>query len=84
MHEIDVVVPVHNEEAVLRRSILRLHRFLGAELPFSWRIVISSPGSCAGSPCCGWRRRAADLRGLLPLVAPLLSGHSDVAIGSAS
>jgi hypothetical protein len=25
---------------------------------------------------------STDLRGLLPLVAPLLSGHSDVAIGS--
>jgi putative flippase GtrA len=119
--QVDVVVPVHNEEAVLQRSILRLHRFLSDEFPFSWRIVIADNASTDATPAIaeqlawdlrgvallrleqkgrGRALRAAwsasrarvvcymdvdlstDLRGLLPLVAPLLSGHSDVAIGT--
>jgi putative flippase GtrA len=119
--QVEVVVPVYNEEAVLERSVRRLHRFLTAEFPFSWRIVIADNASTDATPAIG-RRLAAelpgvrllrlerkgrgralraawagsdaqvvgymdvdlstDLRGLLPLVAPLLSGHSDLAIGT--
>jgi putative flippase GtrA len=119
--QVEVVVPVHNEERALALSIRRLHRFLSAEFPFSWRIVIADNASTDDTPAVaatlaaelssvGWMRleakgrgralRAAwsasdarvvcymdvdlstDLRALLPLVAPLLSGHSDVAIGT--
>ena len=120
-HQIDVVVPVHNEEATLERSIRRLHRFLESEFPFSWRIVVADNASTDATPAIadrlaheltrvevrhlerkgrGRALRAAwsaseaqvvcymdvdlstDLRALLPLVAPLLSGHSDLAIGT--
>jgi glycosyltransferase involved in cell wall biosynthesis len=119
--QVEIVVPVHNEEAALAPSVRRLHRFLLAEFPFSWRIVIADNASTDGTPAVAaalsadlpsvsWLRlegkgrgralRAAwsasearvvcymdvdlstDLRALLPLVAPLLSGHSDLAIGS--
>src|SRR5215212_1564540 len=119
--QIDVVIPVYNEEQVLEYTIRRLHRFLMDELPFTWRIVIADNASVDATPQIarklarelagvrllrleekgrGRALRAAwsaseaqvvcymdvdlstDLRGLLPLVAPLLSGHSDVAIGT--
>jgi glycosyltransferase involved in cell wall biosynthesis len=119
--QIDVVVPVHDEELVLERSIRRLHRYLSSEFPFSWRIVVADNASSDSTPAIAARLsrelpgvellrlerkgrgralRAAwsasrarvvcymdvdlstDLRGVLPLVAPLLSGHSDLAIGT--
>jgi glycosyltransferase involved in cell wall biosynthesis len=119
--QVEIVVPVHDEEATLALSIRRLHRFLRAEFPFTWRIVIADNASTDGTAAIaaglarelasvsflrlerkgrGRALRAAwslsdaqvvcymdvdlstDLRGLLPLVAPLLSGHSDVAIGT--
>jgi glycosyltransferase involved in cell wall biosynthesis len=119
--EVEIVVPVHDEERALAPSIHRLHRFLTDEFPFSWRIVIADNASTdgtavvaaalcreLGSVSCirlerkgrGRALRAAwsasdarvvcymdvdlstDLRALLPLVAPLLSGHSDLAIGT--
>src|SRR5690349_1921310 len=119
--DVDVVVPVHNEEKGLEESIRRLHRFLRDEFPFSWRIVIADNASTDATPVVaaalaadlsgvvvmrlerkggGRALRAAwsagparvacymdvdlstDLRALLPLVAPLLSGHSDLAIGT--
>ena len=49
-HQIDIVVPVHNEEAGLARSIRRLHRFLESEFPFSWRIVVADNASTDGTP----------------------------------
>ncbi len=118
---VEIVVPVFNEEAALERSIRRLHRYLRAELPFSWRIVIADNASTDATPAIAqalahelpgvellridrkgrgralreaWSRSDArvlcymdvdlstDLRALLPLVAPLLSGHSDLAIGT--
>jgi putative flippase GtrA len=118
---VDVVVPVYNEERALGPSIERLHEYLSAEFPFSWRITIVDNASTDGT-WLGATRLARDLtnvtarylerkgRGLalrsawtasdavvvaymdvdlstdldafLPLVAPLLSGHSDLAIGS--
>jgi putative flippase GtrA len=119
--EVEVVVPVYNEQGGLERSIRRLHRFLDAEFPFTSRIVIADNASTDATPALaralaaslagvrvlrlerkgrGRALRAAwsasdarvvaymdvdlstDLRGLLPLVAPLLSGHSDLAIGT--
>jgi glycosyltransferase involved in cell wall biosynthesis len=119
--QIDVVVPVHDEEQALEGSVRRLHRFLSAEFPFSWRIVIADNASTDATPWVARRLRAelpgvevlrlerkgrgralreawsasrarvvcymdvdlsTDLRALLPLVAPLMSGHSDLAIGS--
>ena len=118
---VEIVVPVFNEEAALSRSIRRLHDFLSASFPFTWRIVIADNASSDATPAIaralgrelrgvahlrleekgrGRALRAAwaasraqvvaymdvdlstDLRALLPLVAPLLSGHSDVAIGT--
>jgi putative flippase GtrA len=119
--QIDVVVPVYNEQAVLAASIRRLHAHLSTVFPFTWRIVIADNASEDATLDVAWalaaelpgvavlhlpakgRGRAlraawtaspaevvaymdvdlsTDLRALLPLVAPLLSGHSDVAIGS--
>ncbi len=119
--QVEIVVPVYNEEAALGRSIRRLHDFLAASFPFTWRIVIADNASTDATPAIardlgrelrgvshlrldekgrGRALRAAwsasraevvaymdvdlstDLRALLPLVAPLLSGHSDVAIGT--
>ncbi|MEA2472263.1 MAG: hypothetical protein QOE06_178 [Thermoleophilaceae bacterium] len=119
--QVDIVVPVHDEEAALESSIRRLHRFLRDGFPFTWRITIVDNASTDSTPAIaaalarelpgvesrhlpekgrGRALRAAwsvsdaevvcymdvdlstDLRGLLPLVAPIMSGHSDVAIGS--
>ena len=119
--QIDVVVPVHDEEAALERSIRHLHAFLSGGFPFTWRIVVADNASTDATPAIAARLRdelpgvellrldrkgrgralraawsasrarvvcymdvdlSTDLRGLLPLVAPLLSGHSDLAIGT--
>jgi putative flippase GtrA len=121
VRDVDVVVPVYNEEAGLERGIRRLHRVLRDSFPFSWRIVIADNASTDATPAlaaalaeelpgvevlrlerkgrgralrAAWSASGArvvvymdvdlstDLRALLPLVAPLLSGHSDVAIGT--
>jgi glycosyltransferase involved in cell wall biosynthesis len=119
--DVEVVVPVYNEERGLRASVARLHSFLASEFPFTWRIVIADNASSdrtlevarelaerfdgvdvmhlrvkgrgralraawIASParvvCYMDVDLSTDLRALLPLVAPLLSGHSDIAIGS--
>jgi putative flippase GtrA len=118
---VDVVVPVHNEQAVLAASIRRLHDYLTEALAVSWRIVIADNASTDSTLRiamalaedlpnvellalaekgrgralrAAWERSDAevvcymdvdlstDLRALPPLLAPLFSGHSDVAIGS--
>jgi putative flippase GtrA len=119
--DVDVVIPVYNEQRGLDGSVRRLHRFLSIEFPFSWRIIIADNASTDATAFIaeglveelpgvklvrleakgrGRALRAAwsasdarvvcymdvdlstDLNGLLPLVAPLLSGHSDLAIGT--
>jgi putative flippase GtrA len=119
--DVEVVVPVHNEEQALALSIQRLHRYLSRSMPFSWRIVIADNASSDATPeiaqsltvalrgvsvlrleqkgrgralRAAWSHSTArvvaymdvdlstDLRALLPLVSPLLSGHSEVAIGT--
>jgi glycosyltransferase involved in cell wall biosynthesis len=119
--DLDVVIPVHNEQETLERSVRRLHAFLTAEARVAWRIAIADNASTDGTPEIA-RALAAELphvtslrlqnrgRGralraawsasdatvvsymdadlstslhcLRPLVAPLLSGHAEVAIGT--
>jgi putative flippase GtrA len=118
---IDVVVPVHNEEADLELSVRRLVAHLSDRFPFPARITIADNASTDATWAIAqrlaeelpgvraihldrkgrglalkqawWTSDAAvlaymdvdlstDLAALLPLVAPLLSGHSDVAIGT--
>lgn len=119
--DVEIVVPVHNEERDLDRSVRRLHNFLRSSFPFRVVVTIADNASTDST----WERTLAlaeeldgvravhldakgrgralhqvwsassarvvaymdvdlstDLAALLPLVAPLLSGHSDVAIGS--
>ena len=118
--DVEIVVPVYNEERALAASIHRLHRFLDS-LPLSCQITIADNASTDLTPeiaralaaeldhvrvlrleqkgrgralRAAWSASRArvvaymdvdlstDLHGLLPLLAPLLSGHSEVAIGS--
>ncbi|MCO7222420.1 glycosyltransferase [Klenkia sp. PcliD-1-E] len=117
---LDVVVPVHDEEADLEQCVRRLDAHLRT-LPFSYRITIAEnastddtvaiaqalaaelPGVVVRVETRPGRGRAlnrawaasdaavlvymdvdlsTDLNALLPLVAPLISGHSDLAIGT--
>src|SRR4051812_14152950 len=119
--DVEVVVPVRDEERGLEMSVRRLHDYLTACFPLSWRVTIADNGSrdrTWGVACrlanefdhvnavhldrsgrgralrAVWLASEArvvsymdvdlstDLDALLPLVAPLLSGHSDVAIGT--
>jgi putative flippase GtrA len=119
--DVEIVVPVYNEEDTLGASIRRLHEFLSNDFPLSWQIVIADNASTdqtldvarllsadlpgvsvlhlrkkgrgralraawLGSParvvCYMDVDLSTDLRALLPLVAPLISGHSDLAIGT--
>ena len=119
--QVEIVVPVRNEERDLGPSVRRLEEYLRTDFPFTARITIADNGSSDGTwavaltlaseldavravrleqPGRGRALRAiwltadadvlaymdvdlsTDLNALLPLVAPLLSGHSDVAIGT--
>jgi putative flippase GtrA len=118
---VDVVVPVHDEEADLEPCLRRLHAHLSSRLPYPFRITVAENASTDRTvevarrvaaelpgikllvltePGRGralrtaWLRSEApvlaymdvdlstDLAALLPLVAPLISGHSDLAIGT--
>ena len=118
---LEIVVPVHNEEAVLESSITRLAEYLTNEMPSTWKITIADNASTDRTsviaarlsehmPNVGYRRLelkgrgyalkdawsasqakvlayldvdlSTDLTALPPLVAPLLSGHSDISIGT--
>ncbi len=118
---VDVVVPVFNEAHVLDASITRLHDYLSAHFPFTWRITIADNASTDDTLAVAqaladrhpavtvlhldrkgrglalreaWMHSDAEvccymdvdlstgLEALLPLVAPLVTGHSDLAIGS--
>ena len=119
--QVEIVVPVRNEERHLAPSIRRLCAYLREHFPFTTRVTIADNGSTdrtwpvAQALCREFvevgavhleqagRGRAlravwsvsmadvlaymdvdlsTDLNALLPLVAPLLSGHSDLAIGT--
>ena len=119
--QVDIVVPVRNEERDLAPSVRRLVAFLRDSFPFTARVTIADNGSTDATwaiasqlarelsevravhmelPGRGRALRAiwshseadvlaymdvdlsTDLNALLPLVAPLVSGHSDMAIGT--
>jgi putative flippase GtrA len=119
--QVEIVIPVRNEDRDLAPSVRRLHAFLRDQFPVSSRITIADNGSTDGTwdqalalraelpgvqavrlerPGRGGALRAiwsasdanvyaymdvdlsTDLNALFPLLAPLLSGHSDVAIGT--
>jgi glycosyltransferase involved in cell wall biosynthesis len=121
--EVEIVIPVRNEERDLAPSIRRLAGYLREGFPFTAQVTIADNGSTdqtwavaqalvrelgqgtvravhLDQPGRGralnavWSASDAivlaymdvdlstDLNALLPLVAPLLSGHSDVAIGT--
>ncbi|HEY6789359.1 MAG TPA: bifunctional glycosyltransferase family 2/GtrA family protein [Trebonia sp.] len=121
--QVEIVVPVRNEERDLAPSCRRLAAYLRESFPFTARVTIADNGSTDDTwevaqqltrelgediltavhldlPGRGralnaiWANSDAevlvymdvdlstDLNALLPLVAPLMSGHSDVAIGT--
>jgi len=118
--DVEIVVPVYNEEQALRSSILALHGYTRT-MPWTSRIVIADNASTDSTPDMAralaeqlpdveylrleqkgrgralrraWSQARArvvaymdvdlstDLAALPVLIAPLLSGHSDVAIGT--
>jgi pyrimidine deaminase RibD-like protein/putative flippase GtrA len=118
---VEVVLPVHNEQAGLEASVRRLHGYLAGRFPLDWVVTIADNASTdatwdIASRLAGeldgvravhldrkgrglalrttWSASDArvvaymdvdlstDLDALLPLVAPLVSGHSDIAIGT--
>ena len=119
--DVEIVVPVYNEQQDLAVSIGRLHSYLSRHFPLSWLITVADNASTDSTwaiACrlareldgvravhlaqkgrgralrTAWLQSNAsvvaymdvdlstDLDALLPLVAPLITGHSDVAIGS--
>ena len=119
--QIEIVVPVRDEERDLGPGIRRLAAFLSRRFPFRAVVTIADNGSTDGTWAVAqalageldgvravrlaqagrghalrtaWSASTAevlaymdvdlstDLNALLPLVAPLLSGHSDLAIGT--
>jgi glycosyltransferase involved in cell wall biosynthesis len=121
LQSVDVVVPVHNEEATLRSNVELLLAYLREEYPFRFAVVIADNASVDGTARIAddlavehgevsalhldrkgrglalrtaWSASGANvvsymdvdlstnLESFLPLVAPLLSGHSEIAIGT--
>jgi putative flippase GtrA len=119
--QVEIVIPVYNEEADLESSVKRLHSYLQKQFPFSATITIADNASTDGTWPLAVRLAgelddvraihldekgrglalaqawlgsdsevvaymdvdlSTDLDALHPLVAPLLSGHSDISIGS--
>jgi glycosyltransferase involved in cell wall biosynthesis/putative flippase GtrA len=119
--DVEVAMPVHNEEGQLAASVTRLRAFLDECFPLEARIVIVDNASTDGTWAiarhladslhgvdalhldrkgrgralrAAWSRATAPvvaymdvdlathLDALLPLIAPLVSGHSDISIGT--
>jgi putative flippase GtrA len=119
--QVEIVIPVRDEERDLGPGIRRLCEYLTGHFPFETMVTIADNGSTdatwaraldledefaavravrierpgrGGALRSIWSHSEADvcaymdvdlstdLNALLPLVAPLLSGHSDVAIGT--
>jgi putative flippase GtrA len=117
---LDVVIPVHNEEAQVAESVERVVAHLRT-MPWTFRVTIADNASADDTSAVARRLShqypevrlvhlaekgrgralrqvwsasdsavlvymdvdlSTDLGALLPLVAPLISGHSDLAIGS--
>jgi glycosyltransferase involved in cell wall biosynthesis len=118
---VEIVIPVYNEEHVLRQSIETLRSYLLHYFPYQWQITVADNAStdrtwklaeCLKAEYDGvhavhldqkgrgralrtaWLASDADvvsymdvdlstnLESFLPLVAPIITGHSDLAIGS--
>ena len=77
--QVEIVVPVYNEERALPRSIDRLHRFLGDDFPFTSRIVIADNASTDGTLAVA-RRLAHELPGRLP-PGPPFTGFYGLTLG---
>src|ERR1700692_569944 len=83
--DVEIVIPVYNEADQLEASITALHSFLHSSFPLVSTITIADNASTDDT----WRI-ATELADTLdgvpalhpPLVAPLLSGHSALAIGT--
>jgi len=119
--QIEIVLPVHDEQDALAPNVELLVDYLTSEFPFAWRVTIADNASVDETPLVAamlaarfehvemlrlerkgrglalrtaWLASDADvvsymdvdlstnLESFLPLVAPLLSGHSEVAIGT--
>ena len=48
--DVEIVIPVYNEERTLAATIHRLHDFLSRQLPFSWQITIADNASTDCTP----------------------------------
>ncbi len=59
---VELVIPVYNEAHVLEQSIGRLTAFLGAQLPYAWRIVIADNASTDGTLLLATQLAAQDPR----------------------
>jgi len=59
---VELVIPVYNEAHVLAQSIGTLTAFLGAQLPYAWRIVIADNASTDGTLAVAQRLAAAERR----------------------
>lgn len=118
---VEIVVPVYNEEHVIVASVGRLHDYLEEHFPLSWSITIADNASTDATLAlaralertlsgvrvvrfeekgrghalrAAWERSRADvvayvdadlstdLGALHPLIAPLVSGHSGISIGT--
>jgi putative flippase GtrA len=118
---VEVVVPVHDEEDDLERSVRALRAYLDEHVPYDVLVTIADNASTDGTPALAVRLAqeldgvravvlerkgrgralaavwgasraevvaymdvdlSTDLAAFPALVAPLLSGHSDVAIGT--
>ena len=42
--QVEIVVPVYNEERDLARSVVRLHAYLTENLPFTFRVSLDHDG----------------------------------------
>ncbi|MHB8646186.1 MAG: glycosyltransferase, partial [Thermomicrobiales bacterium] len=118
---VEIVIPVYNEEHVLRQSVETLRSYLLRYFPYQWQITVADNASTDGTwqlaeqlaaeydrvhalhldqkgrgraLRTAWLASDADvvaymdvdlstnLESFLPLVAPIITGHSDLAIGS--
>src|SRR3954447_5107444 len=66
---LDVVVPVHSEEAALERCLRRLHTHLARSFPFSFRITVVENASTDATVTVA-RRIADELPGIEVIEVP--------------
>src|SRR5216683_4936941 len=94
---LDIVAPVHNQAQELARAVRRLRSFLRMAFPFSARITIAdcaSTDSTRDVVTAAWMTSDArivasadagldiDVSGLPQLIAPVISGHSEISVGA--